>query len=94
MPHQQPKARLLPLGEGLILLLAPQSTTIAELSKFTCKFAYRVTRMDENRPRPTLLVKGYTIHAAVTRQGKLTRLPEEIMDRLRGIVSGRIVPGL
>jgi acyl-CoA thioesterase FadM len=29
-----------------------------------------------------LLVKGYTVHAAVTKEGKLTRLPEEIVGKI------------
>ena len=58
-------------------------TTIAELKRFTCTFQYRVTRNDTDRPRPTLLAKGYTVHAAVTREGKLTRLPAEILEKLQ-----------
>jgi acyl-CoA thioester hydrolase len=61
-------------------------TSIIELKKFTCKFNYRVTRQDQNRPRPTLLVKGYTVHAAVTREGKLIQLPKDIMVRLQSLV--------
>lgn len=63
------------------------NTSINELTKYTCRFNYRVTRQDQNRPRPTLLVKGYTIHAAVTRGGKLTRLPEDILARLQSLAS-------
>ncbi len=62
-------------------------TSINELTSYTCRFNYRVTREDQNRPRPTLLVKGYTVHAAVTREGKLTRLPEDIQVRLQSLVS-------
>ena len=58
-------------------------TSIAELRKFSCRFNYRITRKDAHRSKPTLIVKGYTIHAAVTREGKLTRLPEDIMDKLQ-----------
>ena len=50
------------------------------------KFNYRVTRQDHNRPRPTLLAKGYTVHAAVTREGKLVRLPEDIMASIQSLV--------
>lgn len=62
-------------------------TTIGELNKFSCKFNYRVTRQDQNRPRPTLLAKGYTVHAAVTREGKLVRLPEDIMASIQSLVA-------
>ncbi len=61
-------------------------TSIAELKRFTCTFNYRVTRQDDNRPRPTLLAKGYTVHAAVTREGKLTRLPARIIDKLQAFI--------
>jgi len=62
-------------------------TTIAELKTFTCTFNYRVTRQDADRPRPTLLVKGYTTHAAVSRDGKLTRLPADIVAKLKAFVA-------
>lgn len=67
-------------------------TTISELRKFTCRFTYKITRQDDNRPRPTLIVKGYTIHAAVTREGKLTRLPAPIIDKLEAIYRGSEIP--
>ena len=67
-------------------------TTISELRKFSCRFAYKITRQDDNRPRPTLIVKGYTIHAAVTREGKLTRLPAPIIDKLEAIYCGSEIP--
>lgn len=57
-------------------------TSIVELTRFTCKFAYRIIRNDDVRPRPTLVAKGYTVHAAVTRQGKLIQLPEDITATL------------
>ena len=61
-------------------------TSIAELKRFTCTFNYRVTRQDDNRPKPTLLAKGYTVHAAVTREGKLTRLPARIIEKLQAFI--------
>ena len=60
-------------------------TSIAELRKFSCRFNYKITRKDPHRSKPTLIVKGYTIHAAVTREGKLTRLPEDIMTKLENL---------
>ena len=57
-------------------------TTIAEVSKLKCKFSYRIVRQEEGLERPKLLVKGYTVHAAVTKEGKLTRLPEEIIQKI------------
>lgn len=57
-------------------------TSIAELKRHTCRFNYRITRKTPGIERRQLLVKGYTIHAAVTREGKLTRLPEDITAKL------------
>lgn len=57
-------------------------TTIAEISNLKCKFNYRVVRQEEGIERPKLLVKGYTVHAAVTREGKLTRLPADIIQKI------------
>lgn len=57
-------------------------TTIAECSKLKCRFNYRITKREQGVERPKLLVKGYTVHAAVTRAGKLTRLPEEILLKI------------
>ncbi len=57
-------------------------TTVAEVSSLKCKFSYRILRQEEGLVRPRLLVKGYTVHAAVTREGRLTRLPEEIIRKI------------
>ncbi len=57
-------------------------TTIAEVSRLKFKFVYRVLKPQENSDKPKLLVKGYTIHAAITKEGKLTRLPEDILEKI------------
>jgi len=57
-------------------------TTIAEVSTVKCQFSYRILRQEEGLTRPKLLVKGYTVHAAVTREGRLTRLPENIIRKI------------
>lgn len=57
-------------------------TTITEVSKLKCKFSYRILRKAEGQDRLKLLVKGYTVHAAITKEGKLTRLPEEIIQKI------------
>lgn len=56
---------------------------VAELSRLKCRFNYRIFRENEKDPKPRLLVRGYTVHAAVTREGKLTRLPEELLDKIK-----------
>lgn len=60
-------------------------TEVSNLRKYTCQFNYRIIREDETRKKPTLLVKGYTIHAAVNQEGKLTKVPEEIMEKLQSL---------
>lgn len=65
-------------------------TTIAEISNLKCRFSYRIVREEEGLERPKLLVKGYTVHAAVTREGKLTRLPEEIIQKIAQFSSNTI----
>ncbi len=55
-------------------------TTIAEVSTLKCRFNYRILRQEEERAK--LLVKGYTVHAAVTREGRLARIPEEIHQKI------------
>ena len=86
---------ILPVSESYARYKAPAfyddlvtiETSIGELNKFSCKFNYRVTRQDQNRSRPTLLAKGYTVHAAVTRESsKLVRLPEDIMASMQSLV--------
>ena len=82
---------ILPVTEAFARYKAPAfyddlltiETSIYELNKYTCRFNYRVTKQDQDRSRPTLVVKGYTIHAAITREGKLVKLPADIMARLQ-----------
>ena len=57
-------------------------TTITEIGKLKIKFSYQVRREDEESGRSKLLVKGFTVHAATTREGKLTRLPEELSKKI------------
>ena len=58
-------------------------TTISELRRFSCRFNYKVTRKNQDGTKQVLIAKGYTVHAAITRNGKLTRLPESIMEKLQ-----------
>ncbi|MGL1932647.1 MAG: acyl-CoA thioesterase [Desulfotalea sp.] len=60
-------------------------TSITELKKLTCKFSYRITRDDGGSSRK-LLAKGYTVHAAVTKEGKLTRLPEKVIMQIERLI--------
>lgn len=59
-------------------------TSLVEVKNVSCRFHYRILR--KKGPRAdTLLVKGATTHASVDRNGKLTRLPADLLNTLRGI---------
>ncbi len=60
-------------------------TWVEEVTPIKCRFNYRVVRPEEGLERAKMLVKGYTVHVAVTRQGKLTRLPDEIITKLSSL---------
>ncbi len=59
-------------------------TSLAELKSVSCRFHYRISRLDETGDSaPQLLAKGFTVNASVNRDGKLTRLPAEVLERMR-----------
>lgn len=53
---------------------------ISELSKLKCKFEYRILREENGKEK--LLAKGFTVHVAVNKSGKLTRLPDDILTKM------------
>lgn len=57
-------------------------TIVSELSRIKCRFSYKIFRQEGPESQKKLLVKGYTVHAAVTREGKLTRLPDDILKKI------------
>ena len=59
-------------------------TSLVELKNVSCRFNYRIYRKDEGDAL-VLLAKGYTVHASVARSGKLTRLPAELIGKLKTI---------
>jgi acyl-CoA thioester hydrolase len=67
-------------------------TSLAELKSLTCRFNYRICRKNLETERPQLLARGFTVHAAVTREGKLTRLPEEIIRKLEMFLPTQSMP--
>lgn len=85
---------ILPVAECFSRFKAPAhyddlltiETSIWKLRKFSCQFNYRITRQDPGLEKPKLLVKGYTLHASVNLEGKLTELPDEIMAKLKTLV--------
>jgi len=81
---------LLPVIECYSRYKAPASyddlltieTSLAELKNVSCRFNYRIYKNDSDNS-PTLLAKGYTVNASVNRDGKLTRLPAHILEKLQ-----------
>ena len=61
-------------------------TSLSELKNVSCKFSYRIYRKELDGAK-TLLAKGFTVNAAVDRGNKLTRMPADLLGRLRKILS-------
>lgn len=61
-------------------------TKLVELKKVSCKFSYRILRENKDTDKEQLIAKGYTVHAAVSRAGKLTPLPTELIPRLQALL--------
>ncbi len=77
---------VLPVAEAHVEYLAPAryddlitvETTLAELRRVKLRFTYRLLRDRE------LLVTGFTLHACVDPEGRIRRLPAELVRCLRG----------
>lgn len=54
-------------------------TAMVELQRYSCRFHYAITRESDDK----LLVKGFTVHAVVNRDGRLTPFPEVVHTLLR-----------
>lgn len=84
---------ILPVTESYLRFKAPAtyddlltiSTSLVDVSKITCRFHYAITRDEEGR-RPVLLVKGFTSHACVNRQGRLTSFPSTVMEKITNLL--------
>ncbi|MBU4327176.1 MAG: acyl-CoA thioesterase [Proteobacteria bacterium] len=84
---------ILPVTECHIRFKAPAryddlliiETFLTELKKVSCTFSYRILRGEETN-KPRLLAKGFTTHASVNREGKLTPLPTEITQSLQQLL--------
>ena len=82
---------IIPVTESYLRYKAPAryddliiiDTALAEVKKVSCRFNYRVLRA---RPDGTeqLLVKGFTVHACVDRNGRLNPFPEDILKAMQG----------
>ncbi len=84
---------VLPVTESYLRFKAPAayddlltiSTSIVEISKVSCRFHYAITR-EHAGERSVLLVKGFTSHACVNRQGKLTAFPTVVREKIKAIL--------
>lgn len=57
------------------------ATSLSEIKKFSCRFNYRIVKeMEDNREQ--LLVKGFTVHACIDRQGKLTPFSDDLAQKM------------
>lgn len=55
-------------------------TTVRELTKATVTFGYEARRKDDD----SLLVEGYTMHAATDTAGRVRRIPDTVRTALGG----------
>ncbi len=81
---------ILPVTESYLRYKAPIfyddlitiETKLIEVKKVSCKFSYRITRIEDETDRVKLLTKGHTIHAAVNLKGKLTPFPQDLLEKM------------
>lgn len=84
---------ILPVTESYLRFKAPAayddlliiSTSLVEVTKVSCRFHYAITRNQEDG-QSMLLVKGFTGHACVNRQGKLTPFPAIVMEKITALL--------
>jgi acyl-CoA thioester hydrolase len=57
-------------------------TSLNQLKSVSCRFCYRILRQEDNGAKK-LLAKGFTVNAAVDRDGRLTRLPTDLIEKLK-----------
>ena len=94
--HHVPYSRIeergfiIPVTESYLRFKAPAryddliiiDTALIEVKKVSCRFNYRVLRK-ESDGKEKLLVKGFTVHACVSREGSLKPFPEDIFTTMR-----------
>ena len=81
----------LPVAEATVSYRAPAryddllaiETTIAEVGRASARFEYRIRRGEE------LLATGHTVHACVDLDGRIRRMPLELVERLGGTAPSR-----
>jgi acyl-CoA thioester hydrolase len=63
------------------------ATSLTELTRHTVRFHYRISslRAEEAGSKELLLVKGFTKHACIDRQGKLRPFPAKVLAQISQI---------
>ncbi len=61
-------------------------TKLVELKKVSCKFSYKILRKNNETKKEQLIAKGYTVHAAIGREGKLSPLPTTLVPLLQALL--------
>ena len=56
---------------------------VSEIRRTTIRFDYVITRKDDG----VQLVQGYTVHAFLTKEGKIIRIPDYILEALKTLTS-------
>jgi acyl-CoA thioester hydrolase len=77
---------MLPVVEAAVSYRAPAryddlltvETTLAEVRRASARFSYRIVRDGE------VVATGHTVHACVDREGRVRRMPQELVARLGG----------
>ncbi len=58
--------------------LVTVETSLAEVRRASARFGYRILRGED------VLVTGHTVHACVDLEGRIRRMPPELLERLGG----------
>jgi len=94
LPYSRIEERglILPVTETYLRFKAPAryddlisiETSLVEAKKYSCRFNYRVTKTTEDN-REQLLAKGFTVHACISRDGKLTPFPDDLCQAMTAL---------
>lgn len=80
---------ILPVVESYLRYKAPAryddlliiKSSLQKISPYSWRFNHHILRSEDGK----LLVKGFTVHASVNRQGRLTRLPEAYVAKMHQV---------
>jgi acyl-CoA thioester hydrolase len=94
LPYSKIEERglILPVTETYLRFKAPAryddlitiDTSLVEAKKYSCRFNYRITLTMEDH-REQLLAKGFTVHACINREGKLTPFPDDLCQAMASL---------